>query len=324
MSQILCRSLTTAVLVCAAGIPLSAKAEPLAQEAIAHPQAQVESAIETVEVSATEALLPSGLAASSDQEDAELSEMFDIFAHTVEDDRVAVLFIDSLPVLTFFEQAAESTTQKASADLAATVTADPVVRAEQVAQQIDQFYQTAGNAETIQVRWDADLEEYVVSLNGAPLVLINEATIYANTTGELGEDALHATNRLRTLLGGAEPLTEVEGRPQPPPVAPTPSWGVTSVFSGQASWYGPGFHGRRTASGEAFNQNALTAAHRTLPFGTMVRVTNVHNNRQVIVRINDRGPFSHGRVLDLSAGAARQIGLDRAGVGPVRVEVLSQ
>ena len=67
----------------------------------------------------------------------------------------------------------------------------------------------------------------------------------------------------------------------------------------------------------------MTAAHRTLPFGTRVRVINVHNNSEIIVRINDRGPFSRGRVIDLSAAAAREIGLDRAGVGPVRVEVLT-
>ncbi|MEO0490176.1 MAG: septal ring lytic transglycosylase RlpA family protein, partial [Cyanobacteria bacterium J06659_2] len=87
-------------------------------------------------------------------------------------------------------------------------------------------------------------------------------------------------------------------------------------------WYGPGFHGRRSASGEVFNQNAMTAAHRTLPFGTQVRVTNLATNQQVVVRINDRGPFSRGRIIDLSAGAARQIGLMNMGVGPVRVEVL--
>lgn len=72
------------------------------------------------------------------------------------------------------------------------------------------------------------------------------------------------------------------------------------------SWYGPGFHGRKTASGERFNQNAMTAAHRTLKFGTMVRVT--YKGRGVTVRINDRGPFVKGRSLDLSKGAARAIG----------------
>lgn len=78
---------------------------------------------------------------------------------------------------------------------------------------------------------------------------------------------------------------------------------------GEASWYGPGFHGRRTANGEVFNTHALTAAHRTLPFGTKVRVVNEKTGRSVVVRINDRGPFARGRVIDLAQAAARQIGM---------------
>jgi rare lipoprotein A len=89
-----------------------------------------------------------------------------------------------------------------------------------------------------------------------------------------------------------------------------------------ASWYGPGFHGNRSASGERYNQNALTAAHRSLPFGTKVRVTNVRNGRSVVVRINDRGPHIRGRIIDLSAAAARIVGVMQSGVAPVRVEVL--
>nr|MDJ0983204.1 septal ring lytic transglycosylase RlpA family protein [Kiloniellales bacterium] len=73
---------------------------------------------------------------------------------------------------------------------------------------------------------------------------------------------------------------------------------------GEASWYGPGFQGRKTASGVRFNMNALTAAHRSLPFGTQVRVTNVENGRTVVVTINDRGPFAGGRIIDLSKAAA--------------------
>ncbi|MEA1834648.1 septal ring lytic transglycosylase RlpA family protein [Methylobacterium durans] len=79
--------------------------------------------------------------------------------------------------------------------------------------------------------------------------------------------------------------------------------------SGVASWYGPGFQGRRTANGERFNTHAMTAAHRTLPFGTRVRVTNRTNGRSVVVRINDRGPFVGGRVIDLSNASARALGV---------------
>lgn len=92
--------------------------------------------------------------------------------------------------------------------------------------------------------------------------------------------------------------------------------------SGQASYYGQKFHGRTTANGERFDMHALTAAHRTLPFGTKVRVTNSHNDQSVVVRINDRGPFVGGRVIDLSRSAANSIGMIRSGVAPVSIEVL--
>jgi rare lipoprotein A len=91
--------------------------------------------------------------------------------------------------------------------------------------------------------------------------------------------------------------------------------------SGEASWYGPGFHGRRTANGERFNQNDRTAAHRTLPFGTLVRVT--YQGRSTVVRINDAGPYSGNRVIDLSRQAAADIGLIAPGHGHVSIEVLS-
>jgi rare lipoprotein A len=100
----------------------------------------------------------------------------------------------------------------------------------------------------------------------------------------------------------------------------TPSSGTGRSFSGMASYYG-NESGSRTASGQRFNQNAMTAAHRSLPFGTKLRVT--HGGSSVIVTINDRGPFVRGRVLDLSTGAARAIGLTGAGVGRVTAEVVS-
>ena len=102
--------------------------------------------------------------------------------------------------------------------------------------------------------------------------------------------------------------------------AVTPPSGSGRSFSGMASFYG-NESGSKTASGQRFNQNALTAAHRSLPFGTKLRVT--HGGRSVVVTINDRGPFIRGRVLDLSTGAARAIGLTSAGVGRVTAEVVS-
>ncbi len=91
---------------------------------------------------------------------------------------------------------------------------------------------------------------------------------------------------------------------------------------GRASWYGPGFAGRKTASGERFNPEELTAAHRTLPLGTKVRVTNLHNGRSVLIRVNDRGPFIRGRDLDLSAGAARELRMTGRGVAQVLIQPL--
>lgn len=117
-----------------------------------------------------------------------------------------------------------------------------------------------------------------------------------------------------------EPVApELVAPPAPPkPVGPV----VVSTHSGEASWYGPGFYGNRTASGEVFRRGTMTAAHRTLPFGTKVRVTNLWNGRRAVVRINDRGPFIGHRVIDLGHGAAQELGLTSSGVAQVKLEVL--
>jgi rare lipoprotein A (peptidoglycan hydrolase) len=93
---------------------------------------------------------------------------------------------------------------------------------------------------------------------------------------------------------------------------------------GTASWYGPGHHGKRTASGARFDMSALTAAHRSLPLGTLLRVENLANGRVVLVRVNDRGPFSGQRIVDLSRAAARRIGLEASGTGRVALSVVAQ
>lgn len=91
---------------------------------------------------------------------------------------------------------------------------------------------------------------------------------------------------------------------------------------GVASWYGPGFHGKDTANGEAFDQNALTAAHRTLPMPSLVRVTNLKNGRALVLRVNDRGPFANDRILDVSRRSAQLLGFSEQGTTRVRVEIL--
>src|SRR5438552_10764227 len=103
--------------------------------------------------------------------------------------------------------------------------------------------------------------------------------------------------------------------PAPPPI-------TNGVQVGVASWYGPGFHGNRTANGEIYDQYELTAAHPSLPLGTRVMVTNLENGRAVQVRVNDRGPFVDGRAIDLSYAAARTIGMVGPGTVRVRIEVL--
>ena len=121
-----------------------------------------------------------------------------------------------------------------------------------------------------------------------------------------------------TAIAEPEPAA-IPTPPQPPkPVVPL----VISTHSGEASWYGPGFYGNRTASGEVFRRGTMTAAHRTLPFGTRVRVTNLWNGRKAVVRINDRGPFAGDRVIDLAHGAASELGLTSSGIAEVRLEVL--
>lgn len=97
---------------------------------------------------------------------------------------------------------------------------------------------------------------------------------------------------------------------------------ATVSETGLASWYGPEFKGRATASGEAYNPAYLTAAHRSLPFGSLVHVQNLDNQRDMVVRINDRGPFVRGRMLDVSYAAARQLGMLQSGVGRIRMQVL--
>ena len=130
-----------------------------------------------------------------------------------------------------------------------------------------------------------------------PLVILSLVVLLASTTVVTG------CRSARTIPGAERVRERPAGHTQ----------------RGVASWYGPGFHGRRTANGEVYDMHGLTAAHRTLPFDTRVRVTNLDNGRRVDLRINDRGPFIKGRVLDVSYAAAQR--LDMVGTGTARVEI---
>lgn len=217
-----------------------------------------------------------------------------------------------------------SVTPKASApaDKLAQIATSDAWRAAAIAAQLNQLYRSDVDAETITVRWDAQQRQYVIRVGDSDLLTLGPDVVLPDSTGNRSVDALQMTNRLRRLLGSASPLQEIAGSPSRRSLQI--SLGSIQIrLSGLASWYGPGFHGNRSASGEIFNQHDLTAAHRTLPFGTRVRVTNLRTGQAVVVRINDRGPFSRGRVIDLSAAAARAVGLLGMGVAPVNLEVLS-
>jgi rare lipoprotein A len=108
--------------------------------------------------------------------------------------------------------------------------------------------------------------------------------------------------------------------PPPPPPAPAPSFSQVGV----ASYYAAKFENRKTADGERFKSDGFTAAHRTLPIGTMVRVTNLNNQRSVVVRINDRGPFARHRIIDLSPAAAKALGIRDQGLMRVKIEALGR
>lgn len=259
-----------------------------------------------------------------------------IETHELDDKQAATLFVRNIPVLTFVQNPSETTARPInyqSVNVAESSTgnlivayptqaSDPVARANNVAVKINQISRDNIDADTIRVRWNDQEKNYVIQVGEEKLVAIDGNTILPDNTRDLATDALQATNRLRRQVGNAPPLSEIEGRPEPE-VTTVAVRSVANRLQGWASWYGPGFHGNRTANGERYNQYAMTAAHRYLPFGTEVRVTNQHNGRSVVVRINDRGPFIGGRIIDLSAGAAQAIGMISSGVAPVTVEVIT-
>ncbi|MEM6502363.1 MAG: septal ring lytic transglycosylase RlpA family protein [Cyanobacteria bacterium P01_C01_bin.89] len=263
-----------------------------------------------------------------------------VYAHEIDDQDAVTLYVRDIPVLTFLgdepageDSAAESVTRAddANAELVTT----PLERAQLVAQKLENLHGQLIQTETasdIRLEWDSEDEQYWITAGDRPLVALDEQTTAVQPSPDLNSDLVQTTNRLRRLVYGAEPIEYTSSRSLTNPAvaiaAPAPApeavagGTVQSTQLGIASWYGGYFHGRRTASGERYNQNAMTAAHRHLPFGTRVRVVNLSNGQSTIVRINDRGPFIRGRIIDLSSAAAGQIGLRSMGIGRVRVEVL--
>ncbi|MBW4612562.1 MAG: septal ring lytic transglycosylase RlpA family protein [Desmonostoc vinosum HA7617-LM4] len=305
----------------------------------------------------------------------------EIKPHNIKGRQAAILFIKSIPVLTFLGSVPEASTEtnkvgaigeaqgvqsytlnssnsakiasvgnlKGVSNQISSVDNDPVQRAGKVAAKINQINRENVDASKITVSWKArggstanqaqnkgasDQQQtgdrYTIKINGDELVEINENTRLADSTKDLAQDALQATNRMRRLLGNASPLSEIANLPARPRISlpklpqEISIGGVKISFKGIASFYGYDGSGNRTATGERFNPEGMTAAHRSLPFGTKVRVTNTRNGRSVVVRINDRGPYIRGRIIDLSAGAARLLGMMSSGVAPVRIDVLGR
>jgi rare lipoprotein A len=261
-----------------------------------------------------------------------------IHNHAIQGQAAATLYVRNLPILTFLDPPTTSGS-KATAQLVSTAAAtenSPTpspTKAETIANQLNQIYRNGGAAEGIKVFWQGNKDsrkgQYVVKAGELPIATIDATTTYAKTTSNAEQDALLVANKLRSLLSrgpAVAPLKQVEGKPKPQAAVSNDdgAWNVTRTYRGEASWYGPGFDGNLTANGERFNQNALTAAHPSLPFGTRIRVTNQNNGRSVVVRVNDRGPYAGGRIVDLSAGSADVIGLTASGVAPVSLEVLSR
>ncbi len=159
---------------------------------------------------------------------------------------------------------------------------------------------------------DAHKGSIVVTWQGKLVVTVDTAHAGLNNTNEHALAKVWANN-IRQALGSS-------GVP-PEHVLEDSSDAVVTAFC-VASWYGERFHGRSTANGETFDRFGFTAAHRYLPFGTKVQVTNLHNGKSVMVTINDRGPYVAGRAIDLSSGAATAIGLKEQGIGNVKLEVM--
>ncbi len=308
------------------------------------------SAIDALQVSRTVESVPSVLTTPT-QTDRKLATpaqqsaqpIAKVQAHTTNKQQAAILYVRNIPVLAFLDSGKAAVESSKSVEMQKELSgsetrklATPTLseqsnssktaiwRASAIAAQLNQLGKEGLDATKLAVRWEAKAKVYRIELDGKGLVDIDDKTFLADTTKDLERDALQATNRLRRLLGAASPLTEVANRPLRP-VAPIEIASVGTVrqqITGWASWYGPGFHGNLSASGEVFNQNAMTAAHRSLRFGTRVRVTNLANGRAVVVRVNDRGPYAGDRIMDLSAGAAGAIGLIDSGVGKIRMDIL--
>jgi hypothetical protein len=204
----------------------------------------------------------------------------------------------------------------------------PYQRAQRMAESLSGFLKEGGKPE--EIRPMVENGQTVLKARDVTLAVVGAVAAESLQSTPEALAAVWAT-QIRQALGGS-PYLALSKAPAKPAV---PAWKqakgrddwskyIGSAWSGMASWYGGAFHGRRSADGTRFNQYSLTAAHRFLPFGTPVKVTNHRTGKSCVVRISDRGPYSHGRIIDVSRGAAAALGMISSGVAKVSVQVLPQ
>ncbi|MEM9567173.1 MAG: septal ring lytic transglycosylase RlpA family protein [Cyanobacteria bacterium P01_E01_bin.34] len=248
---------------------------------------------------------------------AELNELLggnnvpaSLYAHELWGHEAATVYLEGLPLVTF---TAANNPSANPEDMAA----DLIERLNQLAQSEPESYDigliAGGN--------------YAVTVDGTAVIEIDDTVQSTFRDRDRSATAASVANQMRRVLQGASPIdasdavvvARASSDYTPNPVTDN----VVSTQRGLASWYGPGFAGRLSANGEIFNPEHMTAAHKYLPFNTMVEVINLVTGSSVVVRINDRGPFVGERIIDLSAAAARSIGLMQRGVGPVEIRILN-
>lgn len=220
---------------------------------------------------------------------------------------------------------------------------DPFARAQIVAKRIENYLANGGDIKNLKPALREGM--YIGSVEGNVLFTVDQNT--ADKSGlNIDDLTLAWVNNLRSALGASKlkrssdmmvsRSLSAEGRSAGRGfdrskssniinmLLPMTSKDTGKVLFGGASWYGPYFHGRRAADGSRYNMYAMTAAHKSLPFGTIVKVTNLNNNRTCIVKITDRGPYIHGRIIDLSKAAAQQVGMLGSGTAKVKVEIVGK
>ncbi|MGK7910833.1 MAG: septal ring lytic transglycosylase RlpA family protein [Synechococcus sp.] len=248
---------------------------------------------------------------------AELNELLggndgpaSLYAHDLWGHEAATVYLEGLPLVTF--------------TAANNPSANPEDMAADLTERLNQLAQSEPESYDIGLIAGAN---YAVTVDGTAVIEIDDTVQSTFRDRDRSATATSVANQMRRTLQGTSPIDAsdavVVARASSDYTSSTVTGTVVGTQRGLASWYGPGFAGRLSANGEIFNPEHMTAAHKYLPFNTMVEVINLITGSSVVVRINDRGPFVGERIIDLSAAAARSIGLLQSGVGPVEIRILN-